>query len=277
MTRFLKRTITKMSRKRTPVSRVTISQSMKLIPNAITSVVRPLVFVFGAAIVAVPTFAQAPQDVERDAAAGQTNTSADKNGGDDTNTHVFGIIPNFRTSPTLTPYVPLDASTKVHLATEDAFDPGSFVLAGLFAVQAQWAQTAPSFGHGIGAYGRYYAAALTDLVVGDFMTEAIYPVALHHDPRYFRRGTGSGWTRLGYAVGQIFWAHNDRGAGAVNVSELAGNATAVAIGDAYYPDGRSFSKNLSRWSWQVGTDMASNVLKEFWPDLERAFGHHQTR
>lgn len=214
------------------------------------------------AIVFVAAFARA-----------QTADGAQPND-DNSNSRIFGVIPNFRTSPTLVNYMPLDASTKFHLAREDAFDRGTFILAGLFAGQAQWTQTAPSFGHGASAYGRYYSAALADLIVGDFMTEAIYPVALHHDPRYFRLGTGSVWKRLGYAAGQIVWTHTDHGTGAVNVSELMGNATAVAIGDAYYPDGRKFSSNAWRWGWQIGTDTASNILKEFWPDLDRAFGSH---
>jgi len=192
-------------------------------------------------------------------------------------TRIFGIIPNYRTSPTLADYAPLTPHTKFHMAAEDAFDRGTFVLAGLFAAQAQWTQAAPSFGHGIGAYGRYYSAALTDLVVGDFMTEAVYPRLLHQDPRYFRRGTGSVWRRLGYAAGQIAWTHNDSGAAWFNVSEIVGNATAVAVGDAYYPDSRTWSRNVSRWSWQIGTDMAANILKEFWPDLDRRFGHRPVR
>ena len=32
------------------------------------------------------------------------------------------------------------------------------------------------------------------------MTEVIYPSLLHQDPRYFRRGTGSVWSRVGYAA-----------------------------------------------------------------------------
>ncbi len=35
------------------------------------------------------------------------------------------------------------------------------------------------------------------------MTEGVFPSMLHQDPRYFRRGTGGKWSRLGYAVGQI--------------------------------------------------------------------------
>ena len=191
---------------------------------------------------------------------------------DDTDKRIFGIIPNYRTSPTLTNYTPLASGTKFHLATDDGFDRGTFILAALFAAQSQWTQS-PSFGHGIGASGRYYAAALGDLMIGDFMTEAIYPVAFHQDPRYFRRGTGNAWSRLGYAVGQIVWTHTDAGGAQFNFSEILGNATAVGIANTYYPDDRTLSKNASRWSLQIGVDMAANILKEFWPDLDRAVGH----
>jgi hypothetical protein len=116
------------------------------------------------------------------------------------------------------------------------------MLAAAFAADAQWTDSAPSFGSGVRAYARYYSAALTDFVVGDFMTEYVYPAALRQDPRYFRRGTGSGWARLGYAIGQIVWTHTDSGGTQFNFSEIAGNATAVAIGNAYYPDKRTVFK-----------------------------------
>jgi hypothetical protein len=135
-------------------------------------------------------------------AASQIASSEEAPATDDSSRRILGIIPNYRTSATLTGYMPLSPGTKFHLAKEDAFDRGTFVLAGLFAAQSQWTQATPSFGHGVGAYGRYYAGALGDLVVGDFMTEAVYPRVLRQDPRYFRRGAGSAWGRLGYAIGQ---------------------------------------------------------------------------
>jgi hypothetical protein len=103
------------------------------------------------------------------------------------------------------------------------------------------------------------------------MTEAIYPTILHQDPRYFRRGTGRGWSRLAYAVGQIFWTHADSGHTQFNFSEVVGNSTAVAISNAYYADNRTFSNGVSKLGVQLGVDMASNILKEFWPDLDRKF------
>jgi len=184
---------------------------------------------------------------------------------------IFGIIPNYRTSPTLKDYKPLTAGEKFKIASQDAFDRGSVVLAAAFAGEGQITNSSPSFGQGAAGYARYFGTAYADVAIGDFMTEAIYPSLLHQDPRYFRRGTGSGLSRLGYAMGQIFWTHTDAGRSQFNFSEIAGNSTAVAISNAYYPDNRDVPNAVTRLSTQVGIDMLSNVLKEFWPDLSRKF------
>jgi hypothetical protein len=189
---------------------------------------------------------------------------------------ILWIIPNFRTSPTLDHYKPLTPKEKFGIASQDSFDRGTVGLAALFAGEGQLAQSEKSFGDGGAAYGRYFATAYADLVIGDFMSEGIYPSLFHQDPRDFRRGTGRGWSRLGYAVGQIFWTHTDSGGTQFNYSEIAGNATAVAISQAYYPDSRDVSSAVSKLGSQIGVDMASNILKEFWPDLRRKFSRdHQ--
>ena len=71
------------------------------------------------------------------------------------------------------------------------------------------------------------------------MTEAIYPSLLHQDPRYFRRGKGSGLSRLGYSMGQIFRTHQDSGRMNFNFSEIVGNSTAIAISTSYYSSNRT--------------------------------------
>ena len=184
---------------------------------------------------------------------------------------ILGIIPNYRTSPSLQNYQPLTTRQKFKIASQDAFDPGTVVLAALFGAQGQLTNANPSFGQGGAGFARYFGAAYGDFVIGDYMTEAVFPTLLHQDPRYFRRGTGSGWSRLGYAMGQIFWTHRDSGGTQFNYSEVLGNSTAVAISTAYYVDKRTAADGVSKVSVQLGVDMASNVLKEFWPDLERKF------
>jgi len=184
---------------------------------------------------------------------------------------LLGIIPNYRTSPSMANYEPLTAREKIEIASEDAFDRGTVGLAALFGAEAQFTNSNRAFGQGAAGFGRYFGASYGDFVIGDYMTEGLFPVLLHQDPRYFRRGTGSKWSRLGYAAGQIFWTHRDSGRSQFNYSEIVGNSAAVAISNAYYADNRTAGDAFSKLGTQIGVDMAANVLKEFWPDLQRAF------
>jgi hypothetical protein len=182
---------------------------------------------------------------------------------------ILWIIPNYRTSPSLRPYNPLTPEEKLKIATQDSFDRGTVALAVLFAGEAQLTKATPGFGQGVMGYSRYLGTSYADFVIGDMMTEAIYPVVLHQDPRYFRCGTGTAWSRLGAAAGQIFWTHTDSDHTQFNFSEILGNSTAVAISTAYYPDNRTATSAVSKLGVQLGVDMAANILKEFWPDINR--------
>jgi hypothetical protein len=184
---------------------------------------------------------------------------------------LFGIVPNYRTSPSLQNFEPISTKEKFKIASEDAFDRGTIVLAAAFAGESQLTNDNRAFGQGLAGYGRYFGTSYADFVIGDYMTEGIFPTILHQDPRYFRKGTGGGRARLGYAMGQIFWTHTDRGTGQFNYSEVVGNSVAVAISNSYYQDNRHASDNISELGMQLGVDMASNVLKEFWPDITRKF------
>ena len=187
---------------------------------------------------------------------------------------LFGIIPNYRTSPSLQNYEPLKPKDKFIIASQDAFDRGTVILAAAFAGESQLTNAEPSFHQGGAGYGRYFGTSYAGYVIGDYMTEGVFPTLLHQDPRYFRKGTGRSLARLGYAMGQIFITHGDNGKTQVNYSELLGNSVAVAISNSYYPDTRDVSDNVSQLGQQLGVDMASNILKEFWPDIARKFSRH---
>ena len=189
---------------------------------------------------------------------------------------ILWIVPNYRTFPSLVNYEPLTPAQKFKLATQDSFDRGTVALAALFVGEAQLTNSNRSFGQGVAGYSRYFGTAYGDLVIGNYMSEAVFPSLLHQDPRYFRRGTGSGLSRLGYAMSRIFWTQRDSGGTQFNFSEIAGNSAAVAISNAYYADNRTARDGISKLGMQLGVDMTGNILKEFWPDLRRKFGrkHH---
>jgi hypothetical protein len=182
---------------------------------------------------------------------------------------ILGIIPNFRTSPSLQNYEPLTPREKFKEASEDALDRGTFALAALVGGLNQMSNSNRSFGQGAAGFARYFGASYGDWVIGDYMTQGVFPTLLHQDPRYFRRSIGSGWSRLGYAVGQIFWTRRDSGGTQFNYSEVIGNSTAVAISNAYYADNRTATNAVSSLGLQLGVDMACNIAREFWPDFQR--------
>ncbi|HWB83991.1 MAG TPA: hypothetical protein VG675_07615 [Bryobacteraceae bacterium] len=190
---------------------------------------------------------------------------------------IFGIIPNYRSNASLKDSKPLSAGQKFKLAARESFDPGTFLLSGAIAGIGQASNSMPSYGQGMAGYGRRYGASYGNLVIGNTMAVAVYPSLFRQDPRYFRRGTGSAWSRLGYAMGQVFVTHGDNRKTQFNYSEILGNSTAVAISNAYIPDDRSASDAAVNLSIQLGLDMAGNILKEFAPDLHRPFrGRNQT-
>ena len=186
---------------------------------------------------------------------------------------IFGIIPNNRTSPSLTNYKPLSTKEKFQIARQDSFDRGTVILAAAFAGDAQLTNADRPFGQGVTGYARYFGASYGDFVIGNYMSEAIYPILLHQDPRYFRRGIGSGWSRLGYSIGQIFWTHTDSDRTQFNYSEILGNSAAVAISEAYYPDNRNAAdaSNKARHAdrRRYGVERPEGILAGREPEIPR--------
>ena len=187
---------------------------------------------------------------------------------------IFGVIPNNRTTENAIPFHSITFHQKMAIAVKDSFDWPVYPTAGLFATLYQLENSNPSFGQGMKGYARRFAAGYADQTVGNLMTEGLVPGIFHQDPRYFRLGEGTKKGRAWYAVKQIFVARMDSGRTTFNFSEWGGNAMAVAISNAYYPDTRDWNDNLQKLLIQCGTDTFSNILKEFWPDVKRKL-HHQ--
>jgi hypothetical protein len=186
---------------------------------------------------------------------------------------VFGVLPNYRTADASAEFSPLTVRRKLTIASKDSFDYPLVVLAAGLAGISQLSDGSPSFGQGMKGYGHRLVTAYGDQALGNMMTEGFFPSLLHEDPRYFRKGADGGgtWSRAGYAVSRIFVTRTDSGRWRFNTSEWLGNATSVAISNAYYPDGRSAKDNVSKLLTQCATDAASQVLKEFWPDIRQKF------
>jgi hypothetical protein len=185
-------------------------------------------------------------------------------------THILGIVPDYDTvRDSSGAIVSISSRRKFWLATEDVFDPFSFLITGFYAAGSHLSHQYPEFGQGATGYAKRYAGAFADGAIGNYLTEAAFPVLFHQDPRYFRMGAGAGfWKRAGYSASRVFVTRADSGARQFNFSEIIGNATAASISAAYYPPSSRHPEEVcEKFALNVGSDAGFNILKEFWPDM----------
>lgn len=184
--------------------------------------------------------------------------------------HILWVVPNYRSDENPADIKPLTPSEKLKVAFDDSFDPAAFLVAGVFAGVSMAQSQYSSFGHGAQGFGKYYGGAFADQAIGNIMTEGLFPIALHQDPRYFVKGNGGFWKRTGYAMSREVVTLGDNGRIQFNTSEIAGNAAAAGISNLYYPAAdRSLVNTANKWGQQLALDAFFNVAKEFWPDVRR--------
>jgi hypothetical protein len=183
---------------------------------------------------------------------------------------MFYVMPNYLTVDSQSEAKPLPWKEKFAIAAKGSFDPYEFTVVGIVAGIRQAENSSPGFGQGAEGYAKRYGAAFADQADGNVMVGGVFPAILKFDPRYFQMGRGSFMRRFGYAFSRLFVARTDAGGRWFNVPEFAGNATAIAISNFYYPAAdRGVSSSLSDWGTQMGIDALGNELKEFWPDIHR--------
>jgi hypothetical protein len=176
-----------------------------------------------------------------------------------------------RVWPKVGEFRPMSSGEKWKLALRDSTTPGTIFISAAFAGLGQARDIYPSLGQGVAGFGRRFAASYGDYAIGYAMTEGVFPTILRQDPRYFRKASGGTWSRLAHAMGGIFVAYDDSGKRVFNTSRIAGDAAAVAVSNAYYVDNRSVGDAVSKYGAYLGFDTASNIFKEFWPDILRKF------
>lgn len=189
---------------------------------------------------------------------------------------ILWIIPNYRAVSTMTHLPPLTVKEKFWLATQDSFDYSSFIFTGMLAGIAMANVSEPSFGQGAAGYGIYYAHAFADGTIENYMTEAIVPTLTKQDPRYYTLGQGGFFKRTAYSFSRLFITRTNSGRNTFNVSEVVGAGAAAGIGNAYYPsESNTWVKTYQRWGTQLALDGAGDILKEFWPEINRAIFHNK--
>jgi hypothetical protein len=239
-----------------------------------------LVFLF-LGVVALPSglWAQQPETVspppttQSKPSNDLTGTPSQPNPSVPKDDRILWTLPNYLTVENSSSMPPMTALQKFNLIAKDTFDPVTFAFIGLEAGINQASNTNPTFGQGLKGYGKRYGLAFTDNALGNFMTSAVFPIALHQDPRFYQMGKGSFLHRAWYAGTRVVVTRSDSGKAQFNFSEVLGNAVAAGMSNAYHPGPRTLQSNLNVWETQIAWDAVSYEVKEFWPDVRRMFAH----
>lgn len=241
------------------------------------------VALFTLALSVVPSFSQDKPDSPQP--KGQADPPAvqpgidqkDKEAKDEVPKRIFWIIPNFMTTNDQPENQgPLDTKEKFDIAWHQFWDMsahfGNVIQAGI----SQAANGLPHYGQGWGAYGERYLAQEGDQFTGSMLIYGVLPTLLKEDPRYFRKGRGSAWSRIAYAASRVLIARTDSGKSTFNACQVFGQLGQASISAyTYYPkQDRDITGVLSGWAINQGYNIAWNQLKEFTPDLGAFMKRH---
>jgi hypothetical protein len=203
----------------------------------------------------------------------------------------FGVMPMFQTVSLANAknIPPLRPKQKFHLMLKSSTDPFVFaqdaVLSGIgqarntnsgttVTVNPDGTKTYTRWGFGQGAAGYFkrFGASYADTADGNFWGNAVLPVLLKEDPRYYRMGDGSFSKRFLYSAKTAVWCRRDNGTWGPNYANVAGNFVSGGISNLYYPSQEGgFEKTTIGALTVTAEGMIGSELIEFLPDIEHHF------
>lgn len=208
---------------------------------------------------------QVPQPSTQDTPSAQSSNSADQLKREEKQ-RLLGIVPAFN-SVEGGVAAPLTPGQKFDLWFHSAIDPFTFGVAGIDAGIEQAENSYPEYHQGFVGFAKRYGASYADSVDGNLWGNAILPVILHQDPRYFRLGHGSAKRRLGYALLSTVRCKSDKGKWQPSYSNVGGNLIGGAISNLYYPaSDRGVGLTLQRGFTVTAEGAIGSIAYEFYPD-----------
>jgi hypothetical protein len=182
---------------------------------------------------------------------------------------IFGVLlggPTLRAAQIDTP---LNASDKAVIRLKRMVNPLTVVYSVAGAAIGQWRDEPPEWGQGAGGIGRRFAASQGWKVTQNSIALG-FDTAFRLDPRYHPSHETLFWPRLRGALSQTLVAYTDSGGRVFNYSEVGSSYGASFLANSWFPaHSNGAGDALQRGTIGLGLNTASNVVKEFWPDIKR--------
>lgn len=192
----------------------------------------------------------------------------------------YGLLPApasvpERLSRTVKPgeaFQPLTLRQKARVQLLSTFQPETLarvtVTAGLATLRDsphEWPRT-------VEAYQWRFADRIGQRLIFKQVQYTVGSMMLGEDPRYFMAEDRGKWSRVKSAFKQTWMVRRDNGSWAPAYGTFAGAYAASVVSSRWQPERRQeWDSVLIRGSSQIGFQFCNNLVREFLPDLKKAF------
>jgi hypothetical protein len=182
---------------------------------------------------------------------------------------IFGILLSGITLRAAQIDTPLSPSEKAAVRVERMVNPVTTLYSLAGAGIGQWRDEPPEWQQGAGGVARRFAASQGWKMTQNSLALG-FDTALGLDPRFHPSRESGIWPRLRGAVLQTVVAYTDSGGRVFNFSEVGSSYGASFLANCWFPaHSNGAGDAIERGTIGLGLNTASNVMKEFWPDIRR--------
>jgi hypothetical protein len=163
---------------------------------------------------------------------------------------------------------PLSLGEKYLYNAKEMFEPPRLLMIVARAGVDQANDSPSQWGQGGGAFGLRLVNQFGRTLLKESIASGVMAVD-HEDPRYFRLGKGSGWTRTKYACVHTFVVRSDSGNAMPAYSTYISDLAMPMISKQWRPGAFRPVHELRSTAISLGVRAAVSMWKEFSPDLKK--------
>ena len=165
---------------------------------------------------------------------------------------------------------PFGASQKFKLAANNSISLSTIGEAILASAFGQAINSPSGYRQGADGYAKRFgsdmARSASDNLFGTFLIAS----ALHEDPRFYVKRRLSFGESVKYAALRLVYTRSDSGEQVINFDGLLGPLASEALANTYYPESnRGIGGTLSRYASDQGWKFTGNLLRQYWPRINR--------
>lgn len=166
-------------------------------------------------------------------------------------------------------YTPLGVEDKLKVHVKRVIQPSNFLKSAAGGGIQHLRNTPREWGQGAEGYGKRVGSSLA-FGASKNMVQFALDSTLHEDPRYFPTGKQGVKQRAIYAALQAVRCRTDSGRTRFAYSRVGSALSAGFISNVWEPDRvATVPQAFVRGAESIGLDAASDIVKEFWPDIKK--------